>query len=133
MDSKSPFMVVKVRFGQGPVVARRKGKNRRLALLGAALLTMVSICFASLGMWRFCQDFGLAGDFVFQDGLLSHWQVWIAAAAVIQYGCWRLGRYALVVRQNAGADGERDAEDDANSADNEIEDRETSRGIAANI
>jgi hypothetical protein len=128
-------MVVKIRFGQGSVVTRRKGKNRRLALLGAALLTMVSICLASLGMWRFCQDFGLAGDFVFQEGLLSHWQVWIAAAAVIQYACWRLGRYALVVRQgDRSKDGEgADGGEGADEGEDGFGGPEASQSVAANI
>jgi hypothetical protein len=102
-------MVVKIRFGRGPVVVRRQGKNSRIALLGAGLLTMVSICLASLGIWRLCEDVGLAGDFVFADGFLSHWQVWIGATAVAQYTGWRLGRYARLARERAeaevGADG----------------------------
>jgi hypothetical protein len=38
---------------------------------------------------------------VFPTGLLSHWQVWIAAAAATQYGCWRLTRYAKLARLEA--------------------------------
>ena len=94
-------MVVKVRFGRGPVVTRRKGKNTRIALLAASLLTMVAICLASLGVWRFCQDVDLAGDFIFADGFLSHWQVWIGAAVLVQYTGWRLTRYARKVRADA--------------------------------
>jgi len=116
-------MVVKVNFGRGSVVARRKGKNTRIALLGAGLLTMASICLASLGIWRFCQDVGLAGDFVFQDGFLSHWQVWFASAAVTQYGGWRLSRYARMARENAESEDE--------TADEEGE--EASPSLAANV
>jgi hypothetical protein len=100
------FMVVRIRFGKGPVVARRKGKNSRIALLGAGLLTLVSICLTSLGIWRLSQDVGLAGDFVFTSGLLSHWQVWMAAAASTYYACWRLSRYARQAREQADADAE---------------------------
>jgi hypothetical protein len=96
-------MVVKIHFGRGPVVARRMGKNSRIALLAAGVSTMVSICFASLGIWRLCEDVGLAGDFVFTDGFVSHWQVWIAAAAATQYAAWRLGRYARLAREQAQA------------------------------
>ncbi len=92
-------MVVRIRFGRGPVVARRKGKNSRIALLGAGVLTLVAICLSSLAIWRLCQDVGLAGDFVFADGLLSHWQVWIAAAGAAYYACWRLSRYARLARE----------------------------------
>jgi hypothetical protein len=104
VKTKSGFMVVKIRFGRGPTVARRKGKNRRIALLGASFLTLVSICLGSLGIWRFCQDIDLAGDFIFEDGFLSHWQVWIAATALTQYACWRLGRYARQAREEEKAE-----------------------------
>lgn len=92
-------MVVRIRFGEGPMVARRKGKNSRIALLGAGLLTLVAICFASLGFWRLCQDVGLAGDFVFADGFLSHWQVWFAASVITFCACWRLNRYARLAKE----------------------------------
>ncbi len=91
-------MVVRIRFGRGPLVTRRKGKNSRLAMLAASSMTMVSVCFASLGVWRLGQDVDLTGDFVFKDGLLSHWQVWTAAAVATQYGAWRLNRYAQQAR-----------------------------------
>jgi hypothetical protein len=113
-------MVVKIRFGRGPVVARRKGKNSRIALLGAGFLTLVSICLGSLGIWRFCQDVGLAGDFIFEDGLLSHWQVWIAAAALVQYACWRLSQYAKQAREEA-------------KLESETEDPKTPASLAANV
>ena len=94
-------MVVKIRFGRGPVVTRRKGKNSRIAMLAASSLTLISICFGSLGVWRLTQDVDLTGDFVFKDGLLSHWQVWIAAAVATQYGAWRLTQYARLARTNS--------------------------------
>jgi hypothetical protein len=87
-------MVVKIRFGRGPVVTRRKGKNSRIAALAASFLTLASISCASLGMWRVGADLDWAGGFVFPDGFLSHWQVWIGAAVAIQYAGWRLTRYA---------------------------------------
>ena len=98
VGTKSAFMVVRIRFGRGPMVTRRKGKNSRIATLAASLLTLISICLLSLGIWRLCQDVDLAGDFIFTDGFLSHWQVWIAAAATTQYACWRLSRYAKLAR-----------------------------------
>lgn len=94
MEDGSAFMVIRIRFGRGPVVTRRKGKNSRIATLGASMLTLVSISCASLGMWRVANDLEWAGDFVFHDGFLSHWQVWIGAAASVQYAAWRLTRYA---------------------------------------
>jgi len=87
-------MIVRIRFGRGRVVTRRKGKNGQAARLAASLLNLVSISFGIFGFWRLGQDLGFAGDFVFSAGLLSHWQVWMALGAGTQYGCWRLTRYS---------------------------------------
>lgn len=94
MKCKADFMVVKIRFGNGPVVSRSPGKNKRMAMLAASLLTLVSISFAALGFWRLGKDLDWAGDFFVEDGFFSHWQVWLGAAALVQYGAWRLTRYA---------------------------------------
>jgi hypothetical protein len=87
-------MIVRIRFGHGRLVTRRRGKNGPAARLLASLLSLVSISFGVFGFWRVGQDLGIAGDFVFPAGLLSHWQVWMAAAAGTQYACWRLRRYS---------------------------------------
>jgi hypothetical protein len=99
VETKSGFMMVKVRFGRGPLVARRKGKNSRMAMLGSTFLTLVAITCGSMGMWRVGYDLNYAGAFVFQDGLLSHWQVWLAAAVGAQYSGWQLTRYARRARR----------------------------------
>lgn len=97
-------MVVRIRFGRGPIVKRRKGKNSRVATLAANLLTMISLSCASLGLWRVGTDLEWTGGFVFSQGLLSHWQVWIGAAVAAQYLSWRLSRYARSVSErDAGA------------------------------
>jgi hypothetical protein len=96
-------MIVRIRFGRGRLVTRRKGKNGGAALLLASLLSLVSISFAVLGFWRLGQDLDFTGNFVFSAGLLSHWQVWLAAAAATQYGCWRLTRYSRLAKRAAGA------------------------------
>ena len=94
VKSGTGFMVVKIRFGRGPVISRRRGKNSKIATFAASLLTLVSISCASLGLWRIGTDLAWTADFVFSDGLLSHWQIWIGAAVAIQYAAWRLNRYA---------------------------------------
>ena len=76
------------------LVTHRKGKNGGAARLLASMLNLVSISFAILGLWRLGQDLDMLGDFVFPDGLLSHWQIWIGASAAVQYVCWRLTRYS---------------------------------------
>jgi len=86
--------IVRIRFGRGRLVTNRRGKNGRAARLLASLLTLIAISFAIFGFWRLGQDLDILGDFVFPTGLLSHWQVWIAAAAATQYAVWRLMRYS---------------------------------------
>jgi len=102
-------MIIRIRFGLGRLVTRRSRKNGRIAQLLASLLTLVSICFAVFGFWRLGEDLGFAGDFVFPAGLLSHWQVWIAALAASQYGCWRLTQYSRRARREAEETGDAEA------------------------
>lgn len=86
-------MVVRIRFGRGPAVRRGRGKNRRLAWAAGALLTPAAVMAFALAAWRLCADLGFAREFVFAEGLLSHWQVWMAAAALIELCAWALNRY----------------------------------------
>ena len=87
-------MIVRIRFGPGRLVSNRAGKNGRAARMLASLLSLFAISFGILGFWRLGQDLDFLGNFVFPSGLLSHWQVWIAAAAATQYACWRLTGYS---------------------------------------
>jgi hypothetical protein len=64
----------------------------RIAALAADLLTLFAFICAALGLWRFSTDLDWAGEFVVRSGFLSHWQVWIGAAASVQYVSWRLSR-----------------------------------------
>jgi hypothetical protein len=57
-------------------------------------MTLIALGCASLGLWRVGSDLGWAGGFVLQKGFLSHWQVWIGAAAGVQYASVRLTHYA---------------------------------------
>lgn len=87
-------MVVRIRFGRGPAVSGRAGRNKRIATLTASFLTLISLSCAAFALWRVGADLEWTGDFVYSSGLLSHWQVWAGFAAAIQYFAWRLNRYA---------------------------------------
>jgi hypothetical protein len=67
-------------------------RGTRIAALAADLLTLFAFVCAALGLWRFGTDLEWAGDFFVRSGFLSHWQVWIGAAASVQYASWRLSR-----------------------------------------
>lgn len=79
-------MVVRIRFGRGPKVERRRGKNSRAALALGALLTPSALMAAALGFWRIAADLKWTGDFAIASGLFSHWQVWMGSAALLQLG-----------------------------------------------
>jgi hypothetical protein len=52
--------------------------------LGGVFLKPLALTQAVLGVWRLGADLGWAGDFFISAGIFSHWQVWIALAAMTQ-------------------------------------------------
>ncbi len=90
-------LAAKVGFRRGPSLTPEE-RNGRIAMLSASLLTLVGISCVSLGLWRVGTDLEWAGDFVIQNGFLSHWQVWVGAAIAMQYTSWWLARYAGTLR-----------------------------------
>ncbi len=86
-------MVVRIRFGKGPKVARHRRKNRRVALGFAAILTPVAVMAAALGAWGLAAGPNWTSNFAIRTGLWSHWQVWLAFAVVLQTGAHFLNRY----------------------------------------
>ena len=86
-------MVVRLRFGKGPRVARKRGKNRRVALAFAAILTPAAVMAAALGVWGLAAGPNWASTFAIHCGLFSHWQVWLGFAALLQTGAHLLNRY----------------------------------------
>lgn len=86
-------MLVRIRFGSGPTVARKRGKNRRVALACASFLTPAAVMTAALGIWRVAADLQWASNFAIHTGIFSHWQVWFGSAALLQTGSHFLNRY----------------------------------------
>jgi len=56
------------------------------------LLSPVALIAAVMAFWRFGADAGWTDTFVVSDGLMSHWQVWLAMAIGIQWMSMRLDR-----------------------------------------
>ncbi len=86
-------MIVRIRFGSGAKVRKVRGKNRRIALMIASVLTPFSLMAAVLGLWRLGSDLSFVGKFPIPSGPLSHWQVWLSAAAALETCSLALGRY----------------------------------------
>ncbi|MGA2148023.1 MAG: hypothetical protein ABSH49_24005 [Bryobacteraceae bacterium] len=86
-------MVVRIRFGRGVKVSRKRRKNQRVALAVAALLTPAAFLALVLGLWQIAADLSFASNFAISSGLFSHWHVWVGAAALLQFCAYRLNRY----------------------------------------
>ena len=87
-------MIVRIRFGRGTKVGKQPRKQRRLALSVAAMLTPAAVMASVLALWRIAADLSLTGSFAISAGLFSHWQVWLAAAVLLQLCAHLLNRYA---------------------------------------
>ena len=61
-----------------------------MARMTPTLLSPLAALAALMACWRFGVDTGWTGSFAVADGLLSHWQVWLAAAIGIQWLAHRL-------------------------------------------
>ena len=86
-------MIVRIRLQRGPTVKRNRRKNQHVSLALATLLSPIKFAACALGLWRLTADLGLAGQFAIQDGLFSHWQVWIGIGGLIQLLSMALNRY----------------------------------------
>jgi len=86
-------MVVRIRFGNGPRVGKKRRKNRRIALAAAGLLTPAAVLVGVVGLWRLTADLGFTAGFAISSGIFSHWQVWLATAVLLQAFARLLIRY----------------------------------------
>lgn len=86
-------MVVRIRFKRGPQVVKGQRKNQRIALAVASLLTPVAAMASALALWRVAADLDWTSRFAISSGVFSHWQFWLAVAALIQTCAHLLNRY----------------------------------------
>lgn len=87
-------MVIRIRFKRTPRTGRKRQARRRLALVVAALLPPLALTAGILGLWRVASDLKLAASFAIPTGIFSHWQVWAAAAILLEACALALDRYA---------------------------------------
>lgn len=86
-------MVVRIRFGKGLKLGRKRQKNKRLALLLAVLLPPSALAAATLAIWGITADLNLTNSFAISSGVFSHWQVWLVTAVALQMCARALNRY----------------------------------------
>jgi hypothetical protein len=86
-------MVVRIRLGRRRRPGIKRAQNRRIALGISALLTPAALAALVLAVWRLGADLNLTSSFAIPSGLFSHWQVWMAAAALLELCAFALNRY----------------------------------------
>jgi hypothetical protein len=86
-------MVVRIRFGKGSKLGRKRPQDRRMALVLAALLPPSALTAAVLAIWRIAADLRWTSSFAISSGIFSHWQVWLGAAVALQMCARALNRY----------------------------------------
>jgi hypothetical protein len=86
-------MRVRIRFARRSKAAAKRRRNRRIALAVAVLLTPAAAMAAALGFWRIAADLNWANSFAIPSGIFSHWQIWLGAAAALQFCSRILNRY----------------------------------------
>jgi hypothetical protein len=86
-------MVVRIRFEKGSRIAKIRGTNRRLASAAAALLILPTVMALVLAVWRITAARNWTSTFAITSGFFSHWEAWLAAAALLQLLSRMLGRY----------------------------------------
>jgi hypothetical protein len=86
-------MVVRIRFINGPKLGQKRQMDRRAAQLAAALLSPAALVAFLLAWWRIAADLSWTNSFAIPTGLFSHWQVWMAAAVLLQLCSRMLNRY----------------------------------------
>ncbi len=82
-------MVVRVRVSLGK--HRRNLEVETIPKVRTWLGRASWVSFA-VALWRLAFDLSLTGHFAFQNGLFSHWQLWMALALVLQLVDSGLGR-----------------------------------------
>jgi len=86
-------MVVRIRFANGPKLGQKRQVDRRAAQFTAALLSPAALVAFLLAWWRIAADLNWTNSFAIDSGLFSHWQVWMAAAVLLQLCSRMLNRY----------------------------------------
>ncbi|HZU24664.1 MAG TPA: hypothetical protein VFA04_04030 [Bryobacteraceae bacterium] len=75
-----------------PALEQATALSRSVASLIAFTLRPIAVAVLACGMWRLGIDLGWTQDFFVSQGLLSHWQVWIAMSLALYFAAGFLSR-----------------------------------------
>lgn len=69
--------------GATAIAVPRRSEGLGQALLALQfLLSQAALVSLVFGLWRLGVDLNITGQFILDQGLLSHWQVWFALSAL---------------------------------------------------
>ena len=85
-------MLVRIRRGIQRETASPLGRKAALAV--GSLLTPCALVAFTMAFWSMAATLRWTGDFVISHGVLSHWEVWLTASAVLLFSGRLLSRYA---------------------------------------
>ena len=86
-------MVVRIQMRLPPTVRATEARIRHFVLTVSNWLTLASIAASVCAFWRLWADLNWTEQFAVSRGLFSHWQVWLAAAVLLQILASTLNRY----------------------------------------
>ncbi len=86
-------MQVKIRYRRMAGETRLAGAPAPFASGLSGLLTLAWVSCLMLALWRLTSDLGWTESFVISEGILSHWQVWLALTIAFGLAGLRLNRY----------------------------------------
>ena len=84
-------MVIRIRLGRGRSL-RKTRKKHNVALALASLLTPAAVMALVLAIWPLAAGLKFAGAFPIDEGVFSHWQVWMVVAFSLQSMAMALNR-----------------------------------------
>jgi len=87
-------MVIRIRLERGRPMKYKSGKNRKLSLAAGGLLVPFATIAYRMGVWRLAADMGAVAGLE-QDGLWSHWQVWLPLGVLFHVCASTFTRYGL--------------------------------------
>lgn len=77
-------MVVRIKMTKDERIAAVAPRVAEVADLAGELMTPASMLAFVFAAWSLASDLGMAGQFAFTRGVLSHWMVWLAIGVILQ-------------------------------------------------
>jgi hypothetical protein len=93
MDARFESTITPVLERVEPVIERVERASQETAPVVGYLLTPVALAGYVLAFWRLAADLKWVGEFFINNGLFSHWQVWLALAIGIHMLATYLNRF----------------------------------------